>query len=619
MSAEEQVGNCNLELDIACEVGEAAGNLEAECSKQAYGVTETANHAPQTVENEAEPNNPMTSQPQTELLNCTAPCCNMPHELFQPTDKSSLAKLSVKKRNFQAQWYKRFPWLTVCFSTKKGYCLWCRYASQHNLIVFSKMGEKAFTEDGFQNWKKALEKFKSHEGSHVHREAKLKWMARGKPTIESQINSQIAQQQSLRRQGLLVQLRAIVYLTRQGIALRGHSESEGNLPQLLKMWGKDNEVIANWLRENKYSSHQSVNELIEILGNNLLRQLIKNMKDVTGPTWFAIITDEATDVVNSEQLNLSIRWISDEYEACEDPIGLVLLPDTKAKTIFEIIKDILIRCDLPIAMCRGQAYDGAANMQGRRNGVATRISEEQPAAIPVHCCAHSLNLCLQDTGRKLVCIRDALEICREIANLIRLSPKRLHLFSTYLQATTTGVALKQFCPTRWTARTAAIDAILKDYMLLMETLEEIHATTHDEYGLQAGGCLQSLEKFTTLFGLKLAHILFCAAEQASLALQKKNICMQDALCAVDAAKAYYGRLRSEEKFDKFFAVTVEVANQHAIGQPELPRYRCRPSRLEDGSKPQRYSTAKAYYRHIYYEACDLLIGELEKRFEGQHI
>ena len=74
-------------------------------------------------------------------------------------------------------------------------------------------------------------------------------------------------------------------------------------------------------------------------------------------------------------------------------------------------------------MCRGQAYDGAANMQGRRNGVATRISEEQPAAIPVYCCAHSLNLCLQDTGRKLVCIRDALEICREITNLIRLSPK----------------------------------------------------------------------------------------------------------------------------------------------------------------------------------------------------
>lgn len=55
----------------------------------------------------------------------------------------------------------------------------------------------------------------------------------------------------------------------------------------------------------------------------------------------------------------------------------------------------------------------------------------------------------------------------------------------------------------------------------MDTLEEISSNTHDEYGMKASGYLQSLEKFNTLFGLKLAHILFCAAEQVSLALQKK--------------------------------------------------------------------------------------------------
>ena len=46
----------------------------------------------------------------------------------------------------------------------------------------------------------------------------------------------------------------------------------------------------------------------------------------------------------------------------------------------------------------------------------------------------------------------------------------------------------------------------------MDTLEEISSTTHDEYGMKASGYLQSLEKFNTLFGLKLAYILFCAAE-----------------------------------------------------------------------------------------------------------
>jgi len=34
-------------------------------------------------------------------------------------------------------------------------------------------------------------------------------------------------------------------------------------------------------------------------------------------------------------------------------------------------------------------------------GVATRFLKDNPAAIPIHCCTHSLNLSLQDAGRKL--------------------------------------------------------------------------------------------------------------------------------------------------------------------------------------------------------------------------
>lgn len=90
-----------------------------------------------------------------------------------------------------------------------------------------------FMETGFQNWKKAVEKFSAHNGPQVHREANLKWIARGKPTIESQLVSQVAKAQMIRRQGLVLQLRAIVFLSRQGIAIRGHTESEGNLHQLM--------------------------------------------------------------------------------------------------------------------------------------------------------------------------------------------------------------------------------------------------------------------------------------------------------------------------------------------------------------------------------------------------
>lgn len=81
---------------------------------------------------------------------------------------------------------------------------------------------------------------------------------------------------------------------------------------------------------------------------------------------------------------MSIRWVSDNYEVHEDPIGLCGVPDNKAETLFKVIQDILIRCNLPLALCRGQAYEGAGNIQGSRSGVATRILEE-PAALPVHC------------------------------------------------------------------------------------------------------------------------------------------------------------------------------------------------------------------------------------------
>ena len=74
-------------------------------------------------------------------FNCIVQCCIHSDKPFQPVDKKTLLTLSIKKRNFQPQWYKQFPWISVCTTYKKVYCLYCRHATKHNLISFSK-GEK---------------------------------------------------------------------------------------------------------------------------------------------------------------------------------------------------------------------------------------------------------------------------------------------------------------------------------------------------------------------------------------------------------------------------------------------------------------------------------------------
>ena len=161
--------------------------------------------------------------------------------------------------------------------------------------------------------------------------------------------------------------------------------------------------------------------------------------------------------------------------------------------------------------------------------------------------------------------------------------------------------------------------VITDYTLLLEIPEEIHLTTKDEYGLKAGGLLHSLEKFSTLFGLELSHLLFSASEQVSLTLQTKNIALHDALSAVDAAKIFFKRTRSDETFDKFYEKLVSTARKHSIGEPELPRQRRRPVHYENSSNTHVFTTPVSYYRKIFFEACDLLHGELEQRFSSQHI
>lgn len=82
---------------------------------------------------------------------------------------------------------------------------------------------------------------------------------------------------------------------------------------------------------------------------------------------------------------------------------------------------------MSLSSCRGQAYDGVANMAGHLNDVAAKILAEELKAIFVHCLAHSVNLCLE-CGRQSNIIRDGSSLVNEICNFIRSSPKCLSLF-----------------------------------------------------------------------------------------------------------------------------------------------------------------------------------------------
>ena len=77
-------------------------------------------------------------------------------------------------------------------------------------------------------------------------------------------------------------------------------------------------------------------------------------------------------------------------------------------------------------------------MMGCLRRVTERLEALQPLPVKVHCLAHCLNLCLQDTTRKCQLIRDALDMTTEVSKLILNSPKRFHVFQQCKQDLATG-------------------------------------------------------------------------------------------------------------------------------------------------------------------------------------
>jgi len=114
------------------------------------------------------------------------------------------------------------------------FCHICCSANQRGLVRVPKHPKVPFIEGGFSNWKKALERFKSHEKSVLHRGA-----VSSIAMIASGANVVALQKKNTHRLMLVKLLHSIRFLARQGLPLRGHKEDakslEGNLVGLCNL------------------------------------------------------------------------------------------------------------------------------------------------------------------------------------------------------------------------------------------------------------------------------------------------------------------------------------------------------------------------------------------------
>ena len=305
----------------------------------------------------------------------------------------------------------------------------------------------------------------------------------------------------------------------------------------------------------------------------------------------------------------------------EDFVGFYETSLTDAATLEKIIEDVLMRLNISLKNCRGQCYDGASCMAGRLSGVQARLLEKCDKAIYVHCCAHSLNLAIQDATRAVPLIRDVLDLVRELNNVVRASAKRHALFdkirSDLALAEDHNVksSLRQLCPTRWTVRATSMQSVMDNYNAILAALEEIASTDKTESGSKASGLCTSFTTFQTYFALNLGVAVFSRAENLSRLLQKKKTNATVAKSAADVLYENLQHMRSDHQFALFWERTTTNAKTSGVEEPKLPRHRKPPRRIDSGADSTMYNEPVDYFRSIYCHFIDYAIGCITARFD----
>ena len=166
-------------------------------------------------------------------------------------------------------------------------------------------------------------------------------------------------------------------------------------------------------------------------------------------------------------------WVNNDLEVSEKFLGFYEISDIKIIIIVTIMKDILLRYQLNLDMCRGQCYDGASNMLGKSSGAATQVFAEQPKTHYTPCHAHSLSLSVKDVTKSTKILRDTMGTAGEITSLIKYSPKRGNILGSIKEQIACENDrefhvhnLLKLSETRWTVRAVCFKRILDNCNVL---------------------------------------------------------------------------------------------------------------------------------------------------------
>ena len=567
---------------------------------------------------------------------------------FYPNTSYKFPTVLYGKRNrsFQHSWLSQYNGLVYSETDLGGYCKYC--------VLF---GKAAYSMSSFTgtlitspltNLQKASEKLREHFtglGSSTARKYHLAAiekaehfkavMEKKQLPINQQLSSILARRVSENREKLKSIAETIIFCGRQGIALRGHRDDQrhlkeaphanhGNFLALLQFRIESGDTVlaqhiqsADKHHNALYTSKTTQNELIAVCGHIIRTRILK---DIKAAHLFSVMADEATDAANDEQLSISLRYVKHDTRTIEERFLAFseCVTGVSGEAIADRILHHLEDWQLSATHLRGQTYDGAGVMAGKKKGVAARIAQLFPKALYTHCFAHVLNLCVVKccSIAEIQSTMDAGDnICRFFSN----SPKRQLALEKWVDQLLEGEhrkRLKSLCKTRWVERHEAFEVFVDLFEPLVCCLEEMKDSNdwNRDTRADAQSLFLTLSRFPFIIALMITKDVLAHTKALSMKLQGRYIDIVKAYKEVEFVKSTLKGARDgvDDFHSRVYGKALQVAAKIQIDE-SLPRTTGR--QLHRINVPA--ATPSQYYqRGLTIPMLDHLISEMDERFSN---
>ncbi|GLV33389.1 hypothetical protein CBL_20135, partial [Carabus blaptoides fortunei] len=279
------------------------------------------------------------------------------------------------------------------------------------------------------------------------------------------------------------------------LPLRGHDETvdsnnRGVFLDMVSYTATLDSVLNDHLENSKVAKGTSKTNKNGIL-DCMYKVYIEEIKsEIDKANFVSLQANETTDVSCRSQLVIILRYIKDS-QPVERFLAFIDVHDRTATGLTHLLKEELKSFSL-IKILIAQAYDGAAVMNGSRNGVQSLMKEVYPNAHYVHCYAHQLNLILRKVCSSNKRIRTFFSTLSGFGVFFTSSPKRNDLLREISKK-----QVPRVCETRWNFRYKIVNWIKENKTELLECFKEIvnEEGWDDKSVWESVGFKKSLEDF----------------------------------------------------------------------------------------------------------------------------